>query len=46
MTPSASAPLVITSASNLTPNEKRDLLFDVGHTLEIPIKDLTMSDGH
>ena len=36
---SASAPLIITSTSNLTPDEKRDLLFDVGRTLEIPIED-------
>ncbi|CAB5178440.1 unnamed protein product [Rhizophagus irregularis] len=35
---SAPAPLIITSTSNLTPNEKRDLLFDVDRTLEIPIE--------
>ena len=33
-----SAPLVITSASNLTPDEKRDFLFDVNRTLEIPME--------
>uniref|UniRef100_U9TK54 Uncharacterized protein n=1 Tax=Rhizophagus irregularis (strain DAOM 181602 / DAOM 197198 / MUCL 43194) TaxID=747089 RepID=U9TK54_RHIID len=35
---SAPAPLIITSTSNLTPNEKRDLLFDVDRTLEIPME--------
>jgi hypothetical protein len=36
---SASASLIITSTTNLTPNEKRDLLFDVGRTLKIPMDD-------
>ncbi|POG70593.1 hypothetical protein GLOIN_2v1775727 [Rhizophagus irregularis DAOM 181602=DAOM 197198] len=35
---SAPAPLIITSTSNLTPNKKRDLLFDVDRTLEIPME--------
>ncbi|CAB4482612.1 unnamed protein product [Rhizophagus irregularis] len=35
---SAPTPLIITLTSNLTPNEKRDLLFDVDHTLEIQIE--------
>ncbi|EXX70881.1 hypothetical protein RirG_083520 [Rhizophagus irregularis DAOM 197198w] len=35
---SAPAPLIITSTSNLTPNEKQDLLFDVDRTLEIPME--------
>ena len=41
-TPSVSsplAPLVIMSTLNLTPDEKRELLFDVGRTLEIPMED-------
>jgi hypothetical protein len=35
----ASTPLIITSTSNLTPDEKRELLFDVSRTLEIPMED-------
>ncbi|CAB4381504.1 unnamed protein product [Rhizophagus irregularis] len=35
---STPASLIITSTSNLTPNEKRDLLFDVDRTLENPMK--------
>ena len=35
----ASAPLIITLTSDLTSDEKRELLFDVGRTLEIPIDD-------
>ena len=35
----ASAPLIITSTSDLTPDEKWELLFDVGRTLEIPMED-------
>ncbi len=36
---SASVPLIITSTSNLTSDEKRILLFDVDRTLEIPMED-------
>ncbi|CAB4399714.1 unnamed protein product, partial [Rhizophagus irregularis] len=36
---SLSAPLIITLTSNLTPDEKRDLLFNVDRTLEIPMED-------
>ncbi|CAB4432414.1 unnamed protein product [Rhizophagus irregularis] len=36
--PSASSPLIIMSASNLTPDEKWDLLFDVDRALEIPME--------
>ncbi|CAB4439595.1 unnamed protein product [Rhizophagus irregularis] len=36
--PPASSPLIITSASNLTPDEKRNLLFDVDRALEILIE--------
>ena len=36
---SASAPLIIMSTSNLTPDKKWELLFDVGRTLEIPMED-------
>ncbi|CAB4382780.1 unnamed protein product [Rhizophagus irregularis] len=36
--PSASSPLIITSASNLTPDEKQNLLFDVDRALEIPME--------
>ncbi|CAB4390823.1 unnamed protein product [Rhizophagus irregularis] len=36
---SLSVPLIITSTSNLTPDEKRDLLFNVDRTLEIPMED-------
>ena len=32
-------PLIITSTSNLTPDEKRELLFNVRRTLEIPMED-------
>ena len=31
-------PLIITSVSNFTPDKKRDLLFDVDRTLEIPME--------
>ena len=37
--PSASVPLIITSISNLTSDEKRNLFFNVDRTLEIPIDD-------
>jgi len=35
----ASVSLIITSTSNLTSDEKRELLFNIGCTLEIPIDD-------
>ncbi|CAG8715048.1 14823_t:CDS:2, partial [Acaulospora morrowiae] len=35
---SSLAPLIITSTSNLTPDKKWDLLFNVDHTLEIPME--------
>ncbi|GBB88725.1 hypothetical protein RclHR1_01530013 [Rhizophagus clarus] len=38
-TPSASVPLIIMSTTNLTTDKKRDHLFDVDRTLEIPVKD-------
>ncbi|PKC04009.1 hypothetical protein RhiirA5_422893 [Rhizophagus irregularis] len=36
--PSASSPLIIMSALNLTPDKKRNLLFDVDHALKIPME--------
>ncbi|CAB5203126.1 unnamed protein product [Rhizophagus irregularis] len=41
----ASSPLIITSASNLTSDEKQNLLFDVDRALEIPMEVLTKSGG-
>ncbi|GBB85487.1 hypothetical protein RclHR1_01200001 [Rhizophagus clarus] len=38
-TPSASVPLIITSTTNLTTNEKQDHLFDVDRALKIPMED-------
>ncbi|CAG8762444.1 hypothetical protein GLOIN_2v1771580 [Rhizophagus irregularis DAOM 181602=DAOM 197198] len=38
MSVSASSPLIIISALNLTPDKKWDLLFDVDRALEIPIE--------
>ena len=34
-----SVPLIITSTSNFTSDEKRNLLFDINRALEIPIDD-------
>ncbi|CAB4478938.1 unnamed protein product [Rhizophagus irregularis] len=38
-TPLVSAPLIITSTTNLTVDKKRDHLFDIDHALEISMKD-------
>ncbi|PKK57546.1 hypothetical protein RhiirC2_791117 [Rhizophagus irregularis] len=36
--PSASSPIIIMLVLNLTPDKKRDLLFDVDRALEIPME--------
>ena len=39
MSTSASNVMLVTSTSNFTPDEKRDLLFNINCTLEIPMDD-------
>ena len=39
MSTTASASILFTSTTNFTPDEKRDLLFNVIHTLVIPMDD-------
>jgi hypothetical protein len=39
MSTAASDVMLITSTTNFTPDEKRDLLFNINHTLEIPMDD-------